>query len=199
MPRWTDRNLTVLELAVALLLIAVCIGIFSRQVLKLFARAESTMVNTSILNMNTAVKYHAALAALNNDLDQLAALEDINPMLLVRSPVEKIEMHEGNQDPFIARQNYSRLPGNYIGVLEAPVPDVLPGGQWYYDNNEKMLIYLVSNSEYFYSDLGAPARIRLETHIDYEDVDADGRYNPAVDKFRSITLRSPDHYKWLVE
>ena len=68
MHRWSDRNLTRLELVMALLIMFILIGAFSRHVLIVFARAESTMINTTVMNMNTTLQYYAMNAALKGDV-----------------------------------------------------------------------------------------------------------------------------------
>lgn len=196
MPRWTDRNLTLMELSAALLLIAFFIGVFARHVLIIFARAESTMVSATVININTALNYHAMFAVLNKNRDKLAALETMNAMNMVRAPLTETGTSEHGHNEFLNQQFHSWMPGNYIGELTAPDPDQIPGGKWYFDGADNMLVYRVNNPEYFYSELEGAPRIRFRIRVEYEDVNADGIFDPAMDNFQTVKLESPEHYEW---
>src|SRR3972149_8030617 len=196
MHRWSDRNLTLLELSAALLLIAFFIGVFARHVLIIFARAESTMVSATVININTALNYNAVLAVLNNNMDKLAALETMNAMSVVRAPVTKADTGEHGQNEFLNQQFHNWMPGNYLGDPAAPDPDMIPGGKWYFDRVDNLLVYRVNNPEYFYSELEGAPRIRFRVRVVYEDVNIDGKYDPAIDKFRTVKLESAEHFEW---
>ncbi len=196
MHRWSDRNLTLLELSAALLLIAVFIGVFARYVLIIFARAESTMVSATVININTALNYHAMFAVLNKNRDKLAALETMNAMNMGRAPLTRTDTGEHGHNEFLNQQFHHWMPGNYIGEFAAPDPDRIPGGKWYFDVAENMLVYRVNNPEYFYSELEGAPRIRFRVRVEYKDVNADGKYDPAIDNFRTVKLESQEHYEW---
>jgi len=206
MHRWSDRNLTRLELVMALLIMFILIGAFSRHVLIVFARAESTMINTTVMNMNTTLQYYAMNAALKGDVEKLAALGDPNLLTEVRGHIGQAQ-EDIYKDAYKEKDSryvqqlltHDWLPGNYIGELEAPNPEEIGKGKWYFDKSEGLLIYRVSNSEFFHSELNGAPRIRFKIYFDYEDVNLDGIYNPDQDVFRSITLKSPDNYEWLIK
>lgn len=196
MHRWSDRNLTLLELIAALLLIAFFIGVFARHVLIIFARAESTMVSATVININTALNYNAVLAVLNNNVDKLAALETMNAMNVVRAPVTNPDPGEHGQNEFLNQQFHNWMPRNYLGELAAPDPDMIPGGKWYFDRVDNLLVYRVNNPEYFYSELEGAPRIRFRVRVVYEDVNIDGKYNPAIDIYKTVKLESAEHFEW---
>src|SRR3990172_9018853 len=122
MHRWSDRNLTLLELSAALLLIAFFIGVFARHVLIIFARAESTMISATVININTALQYHAMFAVMKNDVGKLAELETTNTMHLVRAPVTKNDTDDHGHNELLNQQFRNVMPGNYLGEFEAPDP-----------------------------------------------------------------------------
>jgi hypothetical protein len=196
MHRWTDRNLTLLELSAALLLIALFIGIFARHMLIIFARAESTLVNATVININSSLNYHAMFAVINKDTEKLSALESMNAMSMVRAPLTETGTSEHGFNEFLNQQFHNWMPGNYIGELEAPDPDLIPGGKWYFDVPENTLVYRVNNPEYFYSELEGPPRIRFQARVEYKDVNADGIFDPAIDKFQAVKLESLEQYEW---
>lgn len=199
MHRWPDRNLTRMELAMALLILALLIGAFSRHALIVFARAESALVSTSIVNMNTTLQYYAMIAALTNDVEKLAALVNTNTLYEIQNNIEQANMNEVMDNQFIPPRIHNWLPGNYIGELESTNPEDIEKGKWYFDKTEGMLVYRVNNSEFFHSELSGIPRIRFRFHVDYEDINLNGIYDPDQDKFRSIMLKSPDNYEWLIK
>ena len=81
--RWADRNLTRLELVLALIILLLVLGVFMRSVLVVFARAEQRMVESTIINLGTSLNYHASMAALRGDYEELPKLERRSPIGLV--------------------------------------------------------------------------------------------------------------------
>ena len=65
--RWSDRNLSRLELISAVLVLAILIGVFSRYILVVFSSAEQSMVNSTVININTSLSYRAALLILEGE------------------------------------------------------------------------------------------------------------------------------------
>lgn len=197
--RWSDRNLTRLELAVSLLIIAILIGVFSKRVLVIFARAESALVNTTIANINTSLQYYAINAAMHNDTDTLAGLATLNPFGEIRARNSLNNLENFNSQKFINDQYYNWLPSNYLGRLANPDLETIPAGYWFYDTDKNILVYKVNNTEFFQSNLEGVPRIRFKIYIDYDDTNLDGNYEADIDSFKGIKLKSLDHYEWLFE
>ena len=80
MHRWIDRDLSRLELVIACSIILVLVGVFARHMLLVFARAEQSMVNRTVINIDTALKYQAVFFIMKDDYRDLARLADLNPM-----------------------------------------------------------------------------------------------------------------------
>ena len=78
--RWSDRNLTRMELVMAILLLAILIGTFSRYALVLFARVEKSMLDRTVININTALNYRASMAVMRGQYDELQFLIKMNPI-----------------------------------------------------------------------------------------------------------------------
>lgn len=193
--RWQDRNLSKIELVVALLLISIFIGAFSFRALKIFALAERTSVTLTISNMNTALKYRTLMALSKNDIGKLGELESFNPMRLVYSDADTY-LKTGEDLINEAKLPSKDTPTNYIGELNAPdVNDITPG-TWYFDRSSNLLVYRVKNTEFFYSQLNGPARIRYSIKLEYEDANDNNKYDPEIDKFINISIVSIDKYKW---
>ena len=88
------------------------------------------------------------------------------------------------------------VPGNYIGELEDPDPASINGGQWYFNTVDRTLMYRVDNTEYFYTDLTGPARVKFNIEIDYDDRNKDNQFDPAVEEYRKIRLKPDNEYSW---
>ena len=190
--RWNDRNLSRIELVVSILLISIFIGVFAFRALKIFALAERTSVTLTIGNINTALKYKALIALSKNDFKELEELEHFNPMLLVYSDAKMYQKREKD----LMEKNTTNTTANYIGELFGPDINNVAPGAWYYDRDSNLLIYRVKNTEFFYSQLEGPARIRYEIKLDYDDENSNNEYDPKIDKFIDINLESVDKFEW---
>lgn len=196
--RWLDRNLSRLELVLSWLVIVFIIGLFVRTTLVIFTKAERTMVNTTINNINTALKYRAAIAVMQGDTKFLAGLAQQNPFTFVqnRQPLKQPAGANRFDELSDLVSAYSGPPSNYLGELDDPDPATLKAGNWYFDTSDKTLNYLVSNTEYFHSDLDATPRIKLKVIVDYNDLNDNNRFDPGVDEFKSVSLQSIGRYSW---
>jgi hypothetical protein len=193
--RWYDRNLSKIELIAAVLLISIFIGVFAVRALKIFALAEQTSVTLTINNMNTALKYRAILAVANNRLDELEEMTQINPMQLVYTGSETYtKTREDMKDEI--EQPPETTPSNYMGELYDPDINDIEPGNWYFDRGVNLLIYRVRNTEFFYSSLDGPERIRYAVKVEYEDINNNDQYDPAEDRFMNIKIESIDTYEW---
>ena len=195
--RWRDRNLTRMELIMALLVLALLIGYFSRYTLVLFARAEKTMMNRTVMNINTTLNYHSSYAALNRQYDALQSLSRINPMESVQLSLEinQFDSEINTSALAYAPTSYSP-PANYGGVIFSGIPEVMEKGKWYFQQDDRILVYRLSNDEFFNSDLEGPSRIRFRIKLDYKDNNANGQYEANIDEYNSIKLESVDRYTW---
>jgi len=196
--RWADRNLTRLELIVSVSILLLLLGFVMRSMMIFFARTEETMLKTSILNINTALKYYCAIATMHGDKNFVSRLLVTSPFSVVQGE-QDLQVLPGNgpEDELTARiATYTALPSNYLGELDDPDPDTIAAGSWYFDNADKTLNYIVRNGEFFQGDLEGVPIIKLKIIIDYNDRDGDGRFNPDIDKFESVHLQSVGQYSW---
>jgi hypothetical protein len=195
--RWSDRNLTKMELVTAALILAILIGTFSRHVLIIFSQAEKSMVNSTVLNINSVLNYRAALAVMRGEYQELKLLEEVNPMEDMSSNLEINDFDMAMKNiPFVLAAGSLTTPANYGGVINAYTMESMEKGLWYFNQDNRYLIYLVSNSEFFSSDVEGLPRIRFRIAIDYKDRNSNGQYDPDVDEFQTMKLRSLDHYQW---
>lgn len=193
--RWSDRNLTRGELIVSLTMIAVLISVFSTYALRVFAVAERSAVYITISNINTALKFQANYAAYRNDWESLYKLESMNPMVFVTNIIGNSENAESE---YIDNKSLETVSFNnrYIGEFNFATPELMDKGKWYFDKQNKELVYLVKNTEFFTADVDGVPRISFSINIEYDDVDGNGLFDGIVDRFKSIKLVPKYQYHW---
>jgi hypothetical protein len=198
MNRWIDRDLSRLEMVVAWIVILLLVGLFARYMLIVFARAERSMVNMTIINVNTSLKYQAVLYLMKEDYKALARLGKVNPMntmqgeqldeLLMQGAIKAKQLTSGYTSPV--------QPANYIGEFHDPNPEMLQKGVWYYDTSRDELVYIIRNDEFFRGKLQGAPRLRFKVKVEYADNDGNGMFDPPLDTYQSVRMVSVDHYAW---
>ncbi len=195
--RWSDRNLTKIELVIAIFILTILIGTLSRNVLVLFSRAEQSMIASTVININTALNYGAAMAVMRGKYQELDTIAESNPMLGMQSNIDvntlKIKM---NDIPSALVMGSNNRPSNYGGEINAYTMDSMEKGKWYFNQDNLFLTYIVSNSEYFTSDNDNASMIQFRIKIDYADKNSNKQYDPEIDEFKSMKLHPVDNYQW---
>ena len=195
--RWGDRNLTRLEYVFAILILAIMIGVFSRYALVMFARAEQSIINSTVININTALHYRAALALMRGKYQDLKLLEETNPMQELQSNISIDEPEVViNNISFTLLASSSYISTNYAGEINAYTMDSMEKGKWYFNQDNRSLIYVIRNSEFFSSDAEGLPLMQFEIVIDYNDKNTNGEYDPESDEFRTIKLQPINNYEW---
>jgi len=196
--RWADRQLSRLELVVAVIVISLVLYILMLKMLKIFAAAERSLLTTTVVNINTAMQYRAAWYMLQGDYSELEIMQQMNPLAMgeIDSAWLKPEKTLEVPSQILAGIVDVRLPGNYLGEMDRVNPEDIDGGHWYFDRQEQKLVYRVDNDEYFDSSLSGPARVEFNVIIDYVDTNSDNRFNPHIDEYRNIRLRAINDYEW---
>ncbi len=196
--RWLDHRLSLLEGIMAWLLIAIVIGLFSRYMFAVFSKAEQSMINSTVININTAINYKAAFALIKGDNDYAIELLKMNPMELMTEniDVEGIEYATKEINSFITIKSIGVSLPNYGGVVFDDSEPLLEAGKWYFDQDDYILFYKLENTAFFNSDLQGPTRIRFRVSFNFVDQDGDNIFNPLVDEFSSMGLEKIDDYSW---
>ena len=195
--RWINRDLTKLELIISLVVLSIFIGTFSRYMLIVFSKVEKTMIERTVVNINTAISYHAAFSVIKGDTAYFDQIVNMNPMDLMTDGFSLANQIYNTQDiDAIGVNYYLTPPSNYGGeVIDDTDPSLKPG-KWYFDQDDNFLFYKLSNSEYFISNLEGPSRVRYKSKISYIDQDIDGEFNSSVDKFLSLNMEPMDLFEW---
>lgn len=197
--RWLFRNLSRLELVAAWIVILVLIGSFTRYMFVVFARAEQTMVERTVMNINTALKYQIGMARMKGDHEYIGRIASGNPVEHIRSfnPAYTLEADGMEMAQSLATLPAVSAPSNYGGEIDGTDLDSVRQGNWYYNKQDGTLVYIIRNDEYFVTDVEGPPRLRYRLDIEFEDINDNGKFDPATDSLRGIGLNSVDTYKWI--
>ena len=166
------RQLSRLELAVAVILIGIFMGLFVQRVLLLTVAAEATSVEQMIRNLRTGIMLYVSDRLIEGKVDRIADLVQSDPFTVMNTPY-----------------------GNYGGAATAAEIKAAPPGQWFYDRDNHELVYKVVNRKYFRNDRGTDL-VRLKTVLNFADRNNDGRFERGIDRPRSVSLRVLDRYEW---
>lgn len=156
------------------------------------------MIKSTVININTALNYRAAMAVMRGEYQELETFKKTNPMEAMQTEIDINDMDMiVNNVPLAAQAASIAAPANYGGEINAYTIDSMEKGKWYFNQDNRHLIYLVSNSEFFFSS-GVEGRsmIQFRVVIDYEDRNANGQYDPNIDEFRSMKLQPIEQYQW---
>ncbi len=123
------RGFSLLELVIALLLVAVLIGVFLDRTLYYRELAEKSAMEQVALDLRSSVNLRVAELVLESRFADLGPLAAQNPMDLLQ-----------------------RKPQNYRGVLTGANTQAVVTGNWYFDNTSQEVVYYVDSGRYFAPD-----------------------------------------------
>lgn len=187
--RWIDRNLTRLELIVAVTLIAIFIGYFLRQTDRLLDSAEQRLVDNTIANVQTALSLQAAIYQARGDRASLSAMNGMNPFSLMRaSPADLGEYVGTALEGVKARQYAVNTPANYAGVIDPDANDGLLPGKWYFDAASRELIYSPRMTAGGLLPWEHAPLLRFTVRVEFDDRGGDNVYNPDEDGTAVVRL-----------
>jgi len=114
---------------IALLLVAVLVGVFLDRALYYRELAEKSAMEQVALDLRSSVNLRVAELVLENRFADLLPLADQNPIDLLAGK-----------------------PRNYLGVLSGGGVQEVVGGNWYFDITSKEVVYFVDSGRYFVPD-----------------------------------------------
>ncbi len=123
------RGFSLLELVLALLLMAVLVGVFLDRALYYRELAEKSAMEQVALDLRSSVNLSVAELVLKNRFTDLPGLAAQNPMDLLASK-----------------------PRNYLGVLGGGGVQEVVTGNWYFDVTSREVVYYVESGRYFAPD-----------------------------------------------
>lgn len=168
-----DRPLSRIELAVMVIVIAICAVWLLNRLAFLEALAEARALDMTVRNLRIGVMVNVSTHLLEGKYDSMAAMAQSNPVGVVIEP-----------------------PPGYIGALRQANEANIQSGQWYFDEDRQQLVYRIVNSRYFESTGDGPARVRLKLKLNYDDRNNNGEYDAGVDAAQSVSVQVLDPLKW---
>lgn len=196
--RWAGRNLSRLEMVLAVLALAFVVGVYLERGLRVFAAAEATGLQTAVLNMSSALRLLFYEYIISGRMAEVGAWDGANPVELLGAGDGAYETTTLSRFPELGRFEAvaAGIAHRYRGVVDGDLPPDLQGGDWYFDRRDSALVYRVRNAEFFRTDLPGPARARFRLEIRFDDPDGDGKYNPETDRPVDVMLRPLDRFYW---
>lgn len=162
---------TLVELSVALVVIAVLAAVALHKLWSIQADAERTALENMVGGLRSALGINVASYFAKADLQGVQDLAGSNPMELL-----------------------AETPPNYRGVLDGDT--AVEGGEWYFDRRRAELVYRVRNADVFRGGSGPPAEARFAVKPVYEDRNRNGRFD-AGDMFYGVRLEAITPYRWV--
>jgi len=169
----TSNGFTQFEMVIVIILISILSAVAIQRMWSWRYEIERTFVETVKGNIKSALGLQTANLALKGKLNLLFTLAGSNPFSLL-----------------------AQKPDKYLGILTDKQAENYPAGSWYFNDQQKALVYLVEHSEYFQTDLKGRPRIRLMIRLIYTDKNLNRRYEPGVDGIDGLDLVSLDNYRW---
>lgn len=138
--------------------------------------AEATNVDVMIRNLRAGTMAYVAVQLVKGDYAAIATLANSNPVQVMETPF-----------------------AGYIGALTSAKLAEIGAGRWAYDMDNNLLVYMVINKNNFRTVLPGPARIRIKFKLNYNDKNANGRYDQGVDLAQGVVLKILEPYEWLIQ
>ena len=160
---------TLLELIVVVVIVCLLLLAALDKMWELQTTAERATMEYNVGALRSALALQFVARIVRHDEEGIAQLAGINPMLLL-----------------------NQVPGNYLGEFDGVDPTTLEVGNWYFDQRQKMLVYLVRNSHFFRSTLAGPARVQWVVRL---DLGGDG-FAVGKQKVEGISLVPQEGYVW---
>lgn len=164
---------TLLELVVVIVVISI-LGLFAiDRIFALRVAAEQASVKQLVGTIKSALGLEVARLALDGNMSAVAKLDKSNPLLLL-----------------------SQLPHNYIGEKKNS-KNIIQPGVWYFDKNQKALVYNITYSENFKTTLKGLPRIRHRIKLVYSDRNKNRRFDLRTDGIAGLDLVPINKYSWV--
>jgi prepilin-type N-terminal cleavage/methylation domain-containing protein len=168
-----DDGFSLLELVIVIVIISLLMVLAVSRLLALMVDAERAAMETVTGTLRSAIGMKVAESIVKSKVRDLPAFEGGNPMALL-----------------------AETPHNYLGELDGIDPAKLEDGNWYFDQQDRTLVYLVRHKGFFSGGLADPPRARFALRLVYSDSNGNGVFNPGVDELQGLRLGPVEKYSW---
>ena len=167
------RGFTLLELVIAICIIALLIAIALDRLLGLRVEAERVAMEEVLGALRAGVALELVSLVVQGADRDLAELHESNPM-----------------------DSLMQVPATYLGELEGADPAGVRSGHWYFDRADRLLVYRVRYGEHFETELAGPPRARFRVELTYRDRNQNGRFDSDADGLQGVRVRAAEPYRW---
>ena len=141
--RRRHAGFTLFELVGIILLVSALSLLLYDRFLGYQALAEKTAMEMTVINMRSGLRLRVAELMMGGKMKEIAGLVHENPITWLAAS-----------------------PPNYIGALQNPEQNAIPGNAWYFDTNRHELIYMPGRDNIFTTEPHATAlRFRVAATI----------------------------------
>jgi general secretion pathway protein G len=169
-----QKGFTLLELVVVIIVISI-LGLFAiDRIFAVRVAAEQAAVKQVIGTIKSALGLEVARLALEGKMAAVAKLDKTNPIDLL-----------------------AQAPGNYLGEKDDS-DHITQAGAWYFNKNQKSLIYNVTYAENFKTPLKGTPRIRYRIQLVYNDSNENNSFDPFRDSIAGLDLVAIEKYDWII-
>jgi prepilin-type N-terminal cleavage/methylation domain-containing protein len=165
-----QAGFTLLELAIVIMLIGILASIFLSRMQRYQEFAEKTVVEATLANMRSGMRYRIAELMMNGRMNEMGSLSRENPMSWLKAS-----------------------PSNYLGQFAQAQDQRIPPGSWYFDQRRHELVYLLQHSRYFKPGPDGQKVIRFRVITSTQKQAA----NNSV-RVEGISLAPVGPYDWIV-
>lgn len=171
-----EKGFTLLELVVVVIVVSLLFlaGLNKMWTLQTTAERATMEYNVGVLRSALALQFVARMV--RKDEEGILQLAGSNPMDFL-----------------------NQRPGNYLGEFDGIDPATLESGNWYFDRQQKILVYLVKNRQFFHSVLSGPPRVRWSVRLDFTAPKSGSGPEPPLDRLEGISLLPLEVYVWREE
>ena len=173
MDRLGSRGFSLFEFVVVIVCIAILSGLLLDRVLPLIGQAERVAFLQARQQIQSALLLEAAERLARGESASLSELAGSNPINLLLEP-----------------------PGNYLGPRSSEQHDSVPRRSWYFDEQNRLLVYRPGRQAKLEILEGPADRIQMSVSFVYRDRDADGSFNASIDHFDGLRFVSVHPYAW---
>lgn len=172
-PRIAARGFSLLELAVVVIVLGVVASMLLSRLRFYQEAAEKANVETTIGAVKSALRSRMASLLVEGRAQEYVQLAQQNPL-------DWLDV----------------MPPNYVGKLPLPGGAGVPPGSWYFDPEDRMLVYMVKNGNYFEPDSMGRKRIRLRVVLNPNFAPGSPDRSPDAHLTDSVSIALVERYRW---